>query len=623
MNKPEEELKRLLLAPELDLLRRVDERCSSLEDRFRDDPATRESVRRVIVGALRDAGLQDHEGLASVLAPVVLASIRSEIRNSRDMMVDALYPITGRLVAAAVRNAFRELIETINDRLDRSLSVERWKVWLQSRVTGRSEAEILLQRSPPFFLDDLLLIHRPTGLLIAHVHQRDQEAHLDSDLVGGMLSAIMSFARDAMGSPDESEISTISFDDSELLLKTSPAVILAAKVRGNAPLAFIQDLDRTFIELIESWGGLLRNFDGNDGTDVEDLRKALQADFDRLRRPDRKKEKKAPYKGYAVVGVLALLLIGWVGYVTYEERRAAGYEAEARAAIASIPGLEGYPLEVTFDADSDRLLIQGLLPDPSARDAMETELTRALPEVPRDYRVSALPEQLTPGMTVAERSVLADVKVAQSALLANTLALAEELRTVEAALQDAARSFDNRWAETDEASRSFAEARFASVAESLTALELDLVAAREEIDRVAAEAQPRAGADTLALRSLERWAQLNTIVFSEDSNFRDPVRTWAKLKRLVQLVVDAGPGVRLRVVGYADLTGTEGKNRRVSTARAEVVANALRDLGLPPERLVAVGRGSEKLVSTAEGVGSENRRVEIEVETAGLSGSRQ
>ena len=50
------------------------------------------------------------------MAPLVVAAIRSEIANSRDMMVEALYPITGRLVAAAVSNAFRALLETINAR---------------------------------------------------------------------------------------------------------------------------------------------------------------------------------------------------------------------------------------------------------------------------------------------------------------------------------------------------------------------------------------------------------------------------------------------------------------------------------------------------------------------------
>jgi hypothetical protein len=85
----EEELKELLLGSELDLLASLEERCGALEDRVGDDPALRESVRSVIVDVLRDAGVRDHERLATVIAPAVVASIRTEIKNSRDLMVDA------------------------------------------------------------------------------------------------------------------------------------------------------------------------------------------------------------------------------------------------------------------------------------------------------------------------------------------------------------------------------------------------------------------------------------------------------------------------------------------------------------------------------------------------------
>ena len=45
--------------------------------------------------------------LATTIAPVVVSAIRNEIKNSREQMIEALYPIVGRLVSAAVANAFR------------------------------------------------------------------------------------------------------------------------------------------------------------------------------------------------------------------------------------------------------------------------------------------------------------------------------------------------------------------------------------------------------------------------------------------------------------------------------------------------------------------------------------
>jgi hypothetical protein len=123
--KPENE------TPELALLKRIQRRCDALQLRVGDDPALKDSVRGVIVEVLRESGVQEHDRLSGALAPLIVSSMRQEIRNSREMMVDALYPITGQLVKAAVRNAFNELLETINTKLDEGFSVDRWRAKIQ------------------------------------------------------------------------------------------------------------------------------------------------------------------------------------------------------------------------------------------------------------------------------------------------------------------------------------------------------------------------------------------------------------------------------------------------------------------------------------------------------------
>jgi outer membrane protein OmpA-like peptidoglycan-associated protein len=52
---------------------------------------------------------------------------------------------------------------------------------------------------------------------------------------------------------------------------------------------------------------------------------------------------------------------------------------------------------------------------------------------------------------------------------------------------------------------------------------------------------------------------------------------------------------------------------RVARSRAALVAEKLRDLGIPDGRLQAVGRGNEKRVADVDGRGSANRRVEFEL----------
>ncbi len=129
---PEEELKQLLLSPELALLDTLEQRLKGLQGRVGDDEALAASTRRVIVDVLREAGAEDHERLSLILAPLMLSSLRAEIRSSREMMVEALYPITGRLVSAAVKNAFRELLQTFDSKVTETFSFAHLRVRVEA-----------------------------------------------------------------------------------------------------------------------------------------------------------------------------------------------------------------------------------------------------------------------------------------------------------------------------------------------------------------------------------------------------------------------------------------------------------------------------------------------------------
>ncbi len=96
------DLKRLLLRDEhRDLaglraeLARLDRRVGT-EDRFS------RAVADSLVVALKVVEVEDHRALTEVIAPLVVAGIRREIAESRDLMVETLYPIAGRMVAAAI-----------------------------------------------------------------------------------------------------------------------------------------------------------------------------------------------------------------------------------------------------------------------------------------------------------------------------------------------------------------------------------------------------------------------------------------------------------------------------------------------------------------------------------------
>ena len=158
-----ERLKELLFDSEArafsELSRRVDlvfERAGT-EERFRG------SVAEVLDGALRTAEVSRHAELASAVAPLVVKTIKTEIRNSQDELVEAIYPVTGRIVQAYLTSALRDLANDINRRFELNPVMLR----LRSFITGKSVAELALAATQRLRLEEIYLIRRGTGELMA------------------------------------------------------------------------------------------------------------------------------------------------------------------------------------------------------------------------------------------------------------------------------------------------------------------------------------------------------------------------------------------------------------------------------------------------------------------------
>ncbi len=81
----------------------------------------------------------------------------------------------------------------------------------------------------------------------------------------------------------------------------------------------------------------------------------------------------------------------------------------------------------------------------------------------------------------------------------------------------------------------------------------------------------------------------------------------------VASTVRATPGLRLRVSGHSDRSGSVAGNRRSATLRAATVAAYLADRGVPRSAMTIASFGEENpLIPTADGVREpQNRRVEV------------
>jgi outer membrane protein OmpA-like peptidoglycan-associated protein len=371
-------LKRLLFRNEQTRLDALQDRTEALAARVGDNARLEKATADVLAGALRRAEVADHRALSLAIAPLVVAAIRSEIVNSRDVMVEALYPITGRLVSAAVAAAFRDLVATINARLDQLLSTQIWRLRLRAVLTGRPISEILLEAAQRPEVRLMMALERDSGRLLASwraqesikepAQEHAQEHPNESpELVGGMIAAISQFATEAF-SGEHGELRTLDMGASRILLRASLRLIVAAEFMGVPHPGDEQRMDRALYALIE---------DSPEGPTNDGLAR-LAADF--ASPPERKSSGKLKL---ALVLMALLAAFGlWRGPVrnfVWEWRLNEAYGN----AVAGQAGLAAWPLQLSLDRGAKIARIRGLAPPDADLDAV----SKAVGEAGTPYRV--------------------------------------------------------------------------------------------------------------------------------------------------------------------------------------------------------------------------------------------
>ena len=143
------------------LARRIDE----LAERTGGDAQLRRSVARVIDGAILDAEGVRHDELKKALAPMVRQTFQAEIKleATQEDLASALYPKIGDMIRRFIASAMRDMMDTINRRLESGLTNNRFMLKLRSLTTGRSMAELALADTQHFTVDELHLIRRGSG----------------------------------------------------------------------------------------------------------------------------------------------------------------------------------------------------------------------------------------------------------------------------------------------------------------------------------------------------------------------------------------------------------------------------------------------------------------------------
>jgi len=254
---------------------------------------------------------------SEALRPLVEAALKHSVREEPQFWAQTISPILGSAIRAAVASALRDMVQTINQLLESSLSLRSWRWRVEAWRTGKPFAEVVLLHTLVYRVEQVLLVDRNSGLLLAAASAPGISTE-NSDLISAMLTAIQEFVHDSFRLAQGDSIRQIQTGEFSLWVEPGPSAALAAAVRGNAPIEFHQVL-REAVDLIhEDLGTELRDFQG-DSTAIEQRGRAILEGC--LQSRFQKPRPRSYWRVWACAATVASALLVWGGLKMRDARR--------------------------------------------------------------------------------------------------------------------------------------------------------------------------------------------------------------------------------------------------------------------------------------------------------------
>lgn len=247
-------LRELLVKPEQGRIEAVEEQLA--------EPVDAQSVAEVLPKAISHRGTDD-EALSLALTPTIERGLEESVKRNPKVLADAVFPIIGPAIRRSIAQTMSEFVESINRTVEYSLTLKGLSWRIEAWRTGRPLAEIVLAKSFRYRVEQVFLVHRETGLLLAHV-VADGAPQWEPDLVSSMLGAIQDFMSDSFGGEGQDvQLEQIDIASGLLILSPGPDATVAGWVRGTPPPtvreALVEACERVHQELAPEF----TQFDGD------------------------------------------------------------------------------------------------------------------------------------------------------------------------------------------------------------------------------------------------------------------------------------------------------------------------------------------------------------------------
>jgi outer membrane protein OmpA-like peptidoglycan-associated protein len=492
-----------------------------------------------IGSAIREQIRLDQDEIIDALAPTMGKAIKEQVILERDSMVDALYPVIG----STITRYLGEAIQEINDKVSNAFSLEGINRKIRARVQGVSEAELIWQEVMKYAVQAVFLIHKGSGLIISEV-QQSGEARLESEMLAGMLTAIRSFVNDCIVQAEQvQELNEIEYGDSRIVIEVAGYCYLAVIVQGEIKNKFLKKIRKMLIAITQKYGREIETFEG----DPDTIPLEIQAELEKLMEVEtRKHNETSPKTLLFLTGIILGSVLIPLAIVQYRSGMIDRVETEVMTALDSEPELAIYRL--TVDAQSNKVILNGKLPNQRLREKAETIVRQIVPNWTVDNDIIAVKVPPDPVLVEAEVKRMTEILNQMNGISISTQYEPDKVTIEGKVLQQ------SDW-------------------ENVTQAFENIEGVNSVLSSIQVEPVP------IATRV---YFNLNSSEFrSEDMIIKIyPVSQYLKQY----------PNLKVRIVGYSHPEEKTKKNSKLALKRSQTVQIALESYGIDRRRMTAIGK---------------------------------
>lgn len=190
------------------------------------------------------------------------SAIDTSIKKNPEKLASIISPIIGPSIRKSVIDYFEKMMLAFNRAIENSFSLQGilWR-WEAAR-SGKKFSDVVLLHSLVFRVEDVLLIHKKSGILLLHKSIEERDTSVDK--VASILTAIHDFAKDTFSTEKKTQaLRSIRVGEINLIIEEDDELILASAIRGEAPYKYRFKLQQKLNEFHNIFQNQLIHFNGD------------------------------------------------------------------------------------------------------------------------------------------------------------------------------------------------------------------------------------------------------------------------------------------------------------------------------------------------------------------------